>query len=240
MDKYLALEELGLDAREAKVYVKLIELGQTSASALAKTINIERPTVYNILDNMIKKGIVTYSISAGKKLFSGVKPDILLQILESKKKIIQEFIPELNTLSKISASKPFVETYVGIRGIKTIYDDFIIEGKDINCIMNAEDYRYWLDSFFIKNFIQKRKEKHILFKCIVNRIIDPILEEGNKDNLRVVKVIKNLSINSTIVIYGKKCGFLNLTETPVGIIIENEMIASSMRMMFEHIWKGGK
>ncbi len=237
MDKFAALEELGLDARESKVYVKLIELGQATVSGLAKTINIERPTLYNILDDMIKKGIVTYSISSGKKVFSGIKPNLLLQIIESKKKILKEFIPELNTLSKLSASKPLVETYIGMMGIKTIYDDFITEGKDIYCIMNAKDYRESLNSFFIQNFIKKRIEKRIKFTSIVDKILDPTLEKDNKKNLREIKVTPSLKIPTVIVIYGKKCGFMNLTETPVGIIIENQMIASSMRMMFDYLWR---
>ena len=86
MDKYEALEEFGLENREAKVYVKLLELGEAGASELSKKVNILRPTVYDILDNMIKKGVVSYSISAGRKVFSAVDPLILEQIVEGKKK----------------------------------------------------------------------------------------------------------------------------------------------------------
>ncbi len=241
MDKFEALEEFGLENREAKIYVKLLELGQATASEIVKTVNILRPTVYDILNNMIKKGVVTYSISAGKKVFSAVEPEVLQQIAESKKKLMSEFMPELKEISKVSKVKPVVETYVGARGLKTIYDDMLVEGKDIYHIMNYDEYSKLFQLFFIKNFIEKRVEKGVWFKAIVNYIKDPELEKSNSANLREIRTLEIIEKSkATIFFYGNKCGFLTFTETPIGIIIENEIITSSFKVLFDFMWEQAK
>ncbi len=182
MDKYGALEEFGLENREAKVYVKLLELGGASASEIAKKVNILRPTVYDILDNMIKKGVVSYSLSAGRKIFSAVDPQILQQIVDEKKRIISHFIPELNEISKGSVVKPFVETYLGPKGVKTIYDDMLKEGKDVYHLFNYKEYSKTFQLFFIQNFIKRRVERGIHFKGIVSHIEDKEVAKSDKNS----------------------------------------------------------
>lgn len=238
MDKYEALEEFGLENREAKVYVKLLELGEAGASELSKKVNILRPTVYDILDNMIKKGVVSYSISAGRKVFSAVDPLILEQIVEGKKKLISQFLPELREIAKSSTVKPFVETYIGSKGVKTIYDDMLKEGKEVYHLFNYREYSKTFKLFFIQNFIKRRVEKGIRFKGIVSHIEDPEVAKSNAEQLRELRTLDSLSdFEATLFIYGDKCGFMTYTETPMGVLIENKIIASSLRVLFECLWK---
>ncbi|RLE38999.1 hypothetical protein DRJ17_02285 [Candidatus Woesearchaeota archaeon] len=241
MDKFGALEEFGLEPREAKIYVKLLELGQATASQLAKSLEILRPTVYDILDKMIQKGIVSYSISSGRKVFAAVEPGVLEQLLENKKRILEEFIPELKSISKISKFKPLVETYIGVKGLKTIYDDMLTVKEDIYHIFNYEEYVKLFHLFFIKNFIKKRIEKGIWFRAIVNKIKEKELERSDPKLLREIRTLQMLEdFKMAIVIYGKKSGFFTFTETPMGIVIENELITHSFKVLFNYLWQRGK
>lgn len=241
MDKYEALEEFGLENREAKIYVKLLEIGGGGASEIAKKVNILRPTVYDILDNMIKKGVVSYSISAGRKVFSAVDPQILQQIVDEKKRIISQFVPELNEISKGSLVKPFVETYLGPKGVKTIYDDMLKEGKDVYHIFNYREYSKTFKLFFIQNFIKRRVERGINFRGIVSHIEDPEIAKSDKKSLRELRTLDSLSeFEATLFIYGDKCGFMTYTETPMGILIKNKIIASSFMILFNYLWKQAK
>jgi HTH-type transcriptional regulator, sugar sensing transcriptional regulator len=237
MDKFEALEAFGLKQREAKIYVKLLELGEASASEIAKKVDILRPTVYDILDNLIKKGIVTYSIESGRKVFAAVNPGVLKEILISRKELIEEFLPELESISKISKVKPLVETYVGSKGIKSIFDDILNDGDDLYHIFNYDEYTKLFQQFFIKNFIKKRVEKGIWFRAIVNSIDDVELAESDRMNLREIRKLKTLEkFKATMFFYGDKCGFLSFAETPVGIVIENHIMASSMKVLFNYLW----
>ena len=53
------LSSIGLQQKEAKVYLALLELEQGTVSKIAKLSGLKRPTIYLILDDLIKNGYVT-------------------------------------------------------------------------------------------------------------------------------------------------------------------------------------
>ncbi len=237
MDVYSALEEFGLNNREAKVYVKLLELGSTTASQLAKYVNILRPTMYEVLNEMIKKGVVSYSFSGRKKIFQALNPKVLTQILEDKKRMLQDFVPELVNISKANTSEQKVTTFFGEKGLKAIYDDMLVTNKDIFHIFNYQEYSKLFKLYWIQNFIQKRVEKKIWFRAVVNKITDPELKKSSKKQLREIKSLNFLKdFKMSMFIYGDKCGFFTFNEQPVGILIENPLISSSLKVLFNNLY----
>ena len=55
MDKAIileALESMDLSNKEAEVYLALLKLGQSGASRIASNTNINRVTVYHLLDSL--------------------------------------------------------------------------------------------------------------------------------------------------------------------------------------------
>ena len=55
------LEEIGLNEKEAKVYIAVLELGEGSASEIAKKSEVNRATTYFTLENLMKIGLVSAS-----------------------------------------------------------------------------------------------------------------------------------------------------------------------------------
>ena len=60
-------EALGLSNIEAKVYLSLLELGNAVANKVAEKSGIHRRTVYDALETLIEKGLVSFVIEANKK-----------------------------------------------------------------------------------------------------------------------------------------------------------------------------
>ena len=56
------LEELGLTKNETKVYLVLLELGLTTTSAIIKRAGINTSKVYESLERLLKKGLVSYAL----------------------------------------------------------------------------------------------------------------------------------------------------------------------------------
>jgi sugar-specific transcriptional regulator TrmB len=52
------LISLGLTQKEAAVYLALLQTKKGTALTVAKQANIKRPTVYLVLNSLIKKGLV--------------------------------------------------------------------------------------------------------------------------------------------------------------------------------------
>ena len=68
------IEKIGLSKKEAKVYLALLRIGQSSASLIAKNSGLKRPTTYLILEDLRKRGFVLKMPGNKKQMFISKSP----------------------------------------------------------------------------------------------------------------------------------------------------------------------
>ena len=92
------LEEIGLSPNEAKIYETLIRTGIVSINKLSVESNVHRRNVYDSLDKLVKKGLVSEEIVSGHRFVRAIDPSRLLDIVrekEAKVKVLKADIPNL-------------------------------------------------------------------------------------------------------------------------------------------------
>jgi len=119
------LRKIGLNEKESKVYIILLELGDALASEIAKKTNINRSLLYSILDELIEKGIVTYILKNNVRFYRATEPNKILSMLKEKETIFSSILPNLMSLYKPRTKKPIIEILEGKEGIKTILNDVL-------------------------------------------------------------------------------------------------------------------
>jgi sugar-specific transcriptional regulator TrmB len=96
MDKIVEyLAELGLSQKEACVYVALLEINRGTAYAIAKQSGLKRPTVYLLLDELRKKGLVLKVPHAKNQIFLAKDPEEFFLNFEDKLYKAKRIIPSL-------------------------------------------------------------------------------------------------------------------------------------------------
>ena len=172
------LEEIGLTKNEIKVYLALLKLGSTTTGSIIKESKAHNSKVYDSLERLINKGLVTYVIVENTKHFKAVSPERLVDFLKNKKnkiieqeKEIRRYIPELKTFYHLMEDKTNAEVFQGWRGMETVFNDGISEmkKKDVWYVLGAyqgED-KEKTDNF-IKKIIIKCEKKKIKWKIIYN------------------------------------------------------------------------
>lgn len=123
------LEKFGLTEKESIVYLAILQLGQSSVSDIAKKAQIKRTTIYRITDELIKNGLITKVPKVKKNLFVAENPEILLESLKKKGKIIEESLPLFKAIFNSSEVKPKIKFYEGKEGIKTLIYDSLKNNK---------------------------------------------------------------------------------------------------------------
>src|SRR3989338_6670741 len=126
-----ALEKFGLDKNETVVYLACLRLSPALASAIAKTANIPRASIYDILERLMARGIVSYSIQNGKKYFTTAPPEQLIKLLEDKKTALEQALHELKLMQKKEEVMPKIQVYTGKEGLKTVFNDIVRTRKTI-------------------------------------------------------------------------------------------------------------
>src|SRR3989338_5967902 len=126
------LTKIGLTNNEVKVYLDLLGMWSTSAGDLIKKVELHRTAVYDILERLIEKGLVTYVIIGRIKHFEVVETRQLLDYIEHQKdelddhkKEIEKILPELSMKRKLSKESQEATIFKGKKAVKTIAEDVL-------------------------------------------------------------------------------------------------------------------
>jgi len=154
------LHHIGLTGTEAKIYLVLLDLGKAQAGVLSRKTGIHRRSIYDALDRLIEKGLVSYMVENDKRFYLPADPKRIQELINSQKAQIDQILPTLLAKFEEKKSKQQTFFYRGKEGIKTIFEDQISEGKDIYILGASHDAKELL-RFYIPHYTHKREKKKI-------------------------------------------------------------------------------
>ncbi|MBI5227874.1 hypothetical protein HY988_04775 [Candidatus Micrarchaeota archaeon] len=130
MDDKELLSKIGLSGNEAEVYLMLLRLGPSSAYEIAQKTGIYRPHIYDKLETLMKKALVSYVQQGKKKIFYAAAPSKIMDYLKEQEKEVQQDIgllsanmERLNALHNLPKEDTKVQVFTGIEGLKFRIDD---------------------------------------------------------------------------------------------------------------------
>ena len=235
------LKEIGLSDNEIRIYLELLKRGESLASTLAERAGVNRTLTYQILSNLMKRGLVGYVIKNQTKYFRAGHPSKLMDYLKEKETHIERIIPELTKLALPEERNYSVELYEGKEGLKTIMNDIIRtkprEWLDFTSGMTID----LLPEFFMNKWEKARIKARIKARFLINDTKEGRIrgEELKKLKLSEVRYLpEGLKSPSHIYVYKDRVGIaLWVKESPFGIVIRSEEIAHRFGEFFEWFWK---
>ena len=237
MDESL-LRNLGLTSSEIKVYLCLLELNSASASEISEKTGIYRKNVYDSLQRLLKKGLISFAKIETKKIFNATDPQRLLDFLELRKKEIQSVLPELKKIYKLPPVVDNVAIFKGKDGIRSVFEDIIKTNVNYDKLGTGEKFKKLLPYYYIQ--YQKKKELNKI-RC---RAIYSENERGKsfvKEFIGEVRFLPKDFINpATTIIYGDKVAIIAWKENPTGILIHSQEVAESYKYYFDSLWINSK
>jgi len=238
------LLQFGLNEKEISVYLSLISLGPAPVREIAKTAKVNRGTTYDILKGLIDLGLVSYYKQETKQHFVAEPPQKIVDAIENKKRSlgtlkeqVAKHLPELESMYEKTGARPVVKYYEAESGVKTILQDVIATTE------NSENKTYYIySSADIKSYLYKAypkfSEDRIAAKVKVKAIA--IGQGGELVGLDERKwLTKKEGSPSYIFIYPGKVAMISLDalDRPVGVIIENDGLYETQKMIFESLWQ---
>jgi sugar-specific transcriptional regulator TrmB len=166
--KLQLLTDLGLSKNEGDVYLKLIELGPSTAVQIAKASRLHRSNVYDVLNKLAKKGLVAYFLRQEVNYYEVVDPEQLTTLLKSKELALQRLIPVLKAMQLAAKPSSSVALFEGVVGVRYILMDIINNTKKIYVLGVPKDYAKICGEGWISQWHKKRIDNKILFYHILN------------------------------------------------------------------------
>lgn len=240
------LKEIGLTNAEIKVFIELSKVDSAMASEIAEKVGIYRTNIYDIIESLIKKGLVSHIIKANRKHFMASKPQKLLDYLkEREEKIkeqetqIHELIPLLLKLKQPKQEELKAEIYRGKEGLKTLLNDMINDSKTIYYLGYSAVTKQILPYFFI-HWHKRRIKLKIKRKIIAKEQMRS--DEAVKMGFTKVKFLPDsYNIPISTMIYGEKIWVLIPSDNDhISLLIESKKLSQSFLNYFGQLWKIAK
>lgn len=240
------LQELGLTKRESKVYLALLELGLTTTGSIIKRSEVPNSKIYEILESLQNKGLVSWIIKGKTKYFQASSPKQLLTLLKDKERKIKEILPELEKKQKLSQSKKSVELFEGVKAIRSMLLGLIQDIKkgedwygfstgETSANKEIEEFYEWWGALKLNIGLKD----HLLISTINKKDFGASLTNEAKIALEKSKSLKfsNVSFPGDTAIFRDYVIIFNWEGIPTATLITNESLAKQYKDFFLEVWK---
>ncbi len=239
-DQAQILQKLGLNEKESRVYLALLNLGQSSAHSVARISGLKRPTTYVILEDLRTRGLVLKMPGSKKQMFSALSPEELVHEMKKNLADAEYALPELMNVYSGGNSRVKTAHFEGVEGIKQLLEYRAKEMKDEELVgFYATDLN--ADKELVRYF--KEDWPEITRKLGKQRYIAPEhpslkdYRDVDKTHNREVKTVSYEQYSSEVAIdvvgdIVRIQDYKNLQ----GVAIENADVAKTVRQIFEMVW----
>lgn len=212
----LELRKLGLKPKEINVYLAALQLGWSPVQKIAQAAGVSRPTAYEVIRGLIKKGLMREIkrkgvIKGEKTYFAAESPDKLLGLLRVQKREVEEkereFIRIISALRAkyYLAGQAEIRTFEGKEELKVLLDDFSQSQSEEIFVLTDNPAA-------LKPWREKLPE-------IKKRLGELKIQE-----------IKNKKIPGTLIIYDK---LIYLPSAEKALLIENQEIVELIKILIK-------
>lgn len=235
------LNAIGLNEKEAKVYLAALSLGPTTAQNIAEIAGIKRTTTYNIIDNLRNLGLMAVNYQGFKKNYSAAPPESLEAAINSKKEILKTVMPDLQSLYNLKGDESSIKYFKGLRACQEVYWGLLetIKLHDDYLVLTDQARWFALDPEFSQKFIEKRSKLNINIKLLFQ---DTLLAHEHKkfeqNYNEKIKILPNGEpLTTNLIITPQKVVIHQLVQPIFTMVIENKGIIQMNKEMFEIIWR---
>ncbi len=245
-EKYL--QELGLNEKEASLYISLLPVDNASVIDLSKKTKINRSTVYFVLEGLKQKGLVI-EVQLGKKVhFKAESPERLetfvarqKMVFEERSKRLKDIIPQIKGIQRSTGERPVVKYF---EGRESALDSHLL-------FFNTEDKegigyflfnRDLIEEIFDPNEIlsvQKiRPEKNIKAKTLYTSTKTTLPTTELSERIKIDE--KKYPLFCDVSIYEDRVQIVTMGKSVSTIFIQSKDVAETLKSLFKLAFENTK
>ncbi len=232
-----ALKEIGLSDGEIRIYFSVLDMGISTLGAIHEKTGIERRNIYDILNKLIEKGLVSYMVEKRRKSYQCVNPTVLLERIKKKEDALMQLekqIPELLRTYHSSKPKITAEIYRGKSGIKAVFED-MLNFKE-NYFIGSGWYVAKNLPFYWAGYNKRRIQRGVKWYNLVRHELK--MTKMPETRLISTKFLpEEFSASPMVVfIYGNKVVNVLWSEGFFAFMIESKAVAENYKKYHKYLW----
>ena len=242
------LKNIGLTDSEIKVYLALLELGSTSKGPIVDKSRVASSKIYELLEKLIQKGLVSCVIRSKVKYFEAAPPTRILDYIREKEdklrqqgEKLQELIPALEMKRSMAGIGSETQVFKGMKGAKTSFNDIL---EELN--KGDEYYVLGISKFtphferFVVNFHRKRARLGIKCRVIVNELAKDIGKKLEKIKLTKIRYLQKELFTPVVFIIYKDKTLISIGLDEIFIQVKSKNLSTGLKAYAVYMWNIGK
>jgi len=235
---YRIFEDIGLTKGETAVYLAMLELGSVTVKPIVDKSKVSYSKIYDILERLIDKGVVSYVIKDNKKYFEAAPVEKIMDYIKEKEKRIidqkeklSEILPQLKLRQQKSGYAAESTIYKGIKGLKTAFSSSmnrLNKNQEILIISNMNESESI--NIFFHNFIKDTIKKRLRIRTLSNEEDKSLVKWPKKRYVQHTIPATIALFNDIVIIFPK-------SEDIVLFVINSKEVAESFKIQFEEWWE---
>ncbi|HCC23357.1 TPA: hypothetical protein DF272_04265 [Candidatus Falkowbacteria bacterium] len=245
------LTRLGLNEKEAEVYLAALQLGLCTVNNIAEKAEINRTTAYTHIKSLISQGLITSRDYLGKNYLVAEKPDRLKQIWEDREREVQRrkdtlnsLLPELESMYQQAGDRPSVKHF-SLENLAQVQEMILYERSDeLYDIFNQELYlkRKKVESKInrIKGYSKQLLQDCQLYyalKVAKEKVLTKDMREAleQKKNAMFVRYLNHDHFSSLYEMMITRNKVVTLRESHI-MVIEDFHLAQAFKLFHKVLW----
>lgn len=234
---------LGLNNKEAEVYVAALQLGYASVQDISHKAGINRTTAYTHIKNLIARGLISVVEKFGKLFYIAERPDKLLRMHEQqerevvrRREVLETIMPELESIYNLAKDRPAVKFYEhtpeNIRKIRGEIQN--IRTKEVYNIFNYDRYKEYISPRHVREVLNNVETFKVIY--VVNSgLLDAQTRQLTNIDKFKLKVLsgKKFSILCEVLILEDR---VYIARERDSIIIRDPLFSQTLALLFQALW----
>jgi len=239
LEKYL--QEIGLNEKEAIVYLALLQVDAASVIDIAKKTSINRSTVYVVLEGLMKKGLVSETKSGKKVHYQAESPERLTAFVEGQRMVFEErsrrlpdIIPQIKSVQRASGERPMVKYFEGREAALSSYLLFFnsLENEGVGYFLFNRDL---IEEVFSPNEIASiqsiRPSKNVKAESLYTSEKTTLPTNGLSERIKIDG--EKYPISCDISIYEDRILIITMGKSISTVFIQSKDIADTFKSLFK-------
>lgn len=239
------LIRFGLTEKEVSAFLEIVSLGASPVAKWAKYAQINRSSMYVILEKLLKDGLVTTFTSDGVLHVQSIPIVELRALINDKEDYLNEtktqfekLLPELQKLEKNNGVTPKVKFYEGKKRVEMMYEE-VLKENSFCAFFNPQRVKIYMPEYFDKIPVTLQKNngsaKELLIPC---KEADEYIEKYLSPKHQIKLLGSKVDFSSDTIITNQKIYLVGYSKDDVvGTEIWNEELAKTQMAIFDLIWK---
>lgn len=241
-----ALKEAGLTDGEARTYMAMLGLGESTVGPIIEKSKISRSIAYKILDSLMRKGLVSFIIKEKTKHFRADSPERILDYVEKRKNSLEDSRKKIEamlpSLQRITAGRENeVRVFTGFKGMISVHE------HTYQRLQKGEEYFYMgvlpeqpehYHAYWKRDHVRRAKagiKCRLLFNSKTDKTI--LKNRNSYAGCQARYMPMGIETPAWFMAYEGVAVIGLQSDEPITIEILNPNIAESFRNYFESFWK---